>query len=308
MRHALGDRLEAWGAAGYGVGRLTLKPGAASAIRTDLDLWMAAAGLRGAVLDGGRDALTLTAKTDATIVGTTTEAVSGGRAGRLAAAKARVTRLRLGLEGVLPVALGSGIALTPRLEIGARHDGGDAETGFGIDLGGGLSFAHPGRGIRAELRGRGLLSHAAKGFRERGVSGSLSWQPGSGGRGPRLSLTQTLGGPSSGGADALFGRPTLAGLAADDRGGGDLGRRRLEARFGYGLAVFGNRFTLTPEAGLGLSEAGRDMSLGWRLARGGAGTPGGGALELSREARRRESADDHIPPEHLLGFLLNARF
>ncbi len=59
------------------MGSLTLEPGDGPAIRTDLDLWMAAAGLRGTVLDGGNDGLTLTAKTDAMIVQTSTDAVSG---------------------------------------------------------------------------------------------------------------------------------------------------------------------------------------------------------------------------------------
>ena len=77
LRHALSERLEAWGVAGYGVGSLTLEPGDGPAIRTDLDLWMAATGLRGTVLDGGNDGLTLTAKTDAMIVQTSTDAVSG---------------------------------------------------------------------------------------------------------------------------------------------------------------------------------------------------------------------------------------
>ena len=40
-----------------------------------------------------------------------------------------------------PVQLGSGAVLTPGLEICVRHDGGDAETGFGLDLGGGLALA-----------------------------------------------------------------------------------------------------------------------------------------------------------------------
>ena len=63
---------------------------------------MAAAGLRGTVLDGGNDGLTLTAKTDTMIVQTSTNAVSGPITGSLAAAAAEVTRLRLGLEGALP--------------------------------------------------------------------------------------------------------------------------------------------------------------------------------------------------------------
>ena len=102
--------------------------------------------------------------------------------------------------------------------------------------------------------------------------------------------------------DALLGRETLAGLAANDNGDG---RRRLEARFGYGFSVLGDRFTMTPEIGLGLSEAGRDTSLGWRLTRTGSRP---GSLELSLEARLRESANDNTPPEHGIGFRLTARW
>ena len=33
----------------------------------------------------------------------------------------------------------SGAVLTPSVEVGVRHDGGDAEIGFGVDIGGGLA-------------------------------------------------------------------------------------------------------------------------------------------------------------------------
>lgn len=90
-------------------------------------------------------------------------------------AAAEVTRLRLGLEGSQPFRLAEGATLTPSVEIGVRHDGGDAETGFGVDIGGGLAWSDTRRGITAEFRGPGLLTHEADGFRERGVSGSLFW-------------------------------------------------------------------------------------------------------------------------------------
>ena len=317
LRHALSERVEAWGVAGYGEGSLTLTPEGQAAIRTDMDLWMAAAGLRGTLLDpgsgsgagGGGEGLTLTAKTDAMIVGTSTDAVSGsGPGGRLAAAEAAVTRLRLGLDATRPVRLADGSVLVPGFEIGVRHDGGGAETGFGADIGASLAWSDPGRGLAAELKGRGLLTHEANGFRERGLSGSFSWEPVTGGRGPQLSLVQTLGGSSSGGAESLLGRTTLAGLAANENGGNDdLKARRLEMKFGYGLSAFGDRFTWTPEAGVGLSDTGRDLSLGWRLVR--RSSPGDlGALELSFEARRSESANDDASPEHGVGLRLSARF
>ena len=201
--------------------------------------------------------------------------------------------------------------LAVSLEVGVRHDGGDAETGFGLDLGGGLSLSDPERGLQAELRGRGLLSHESKGFRERGFSGSLAWEqkPGSE-RGARLTLSQTVGGSASGGADALLARGTLEGLATNDNGdGGDLKSRRLELKLGYGLSAFGDRFTWTPEAGFGLSDTGRDYSLGWRLVRrSSAGDIG--SLELAVEATRRESdnPDSGTGAEHTVGLRLTARW
>ena len=310
-RYELDERLSVWGAAGYGDGKLTMEPRAedgsrAATIRTDLDLWMAAVGLRGVAVDGGGDDLTLAVKTDAMIVRTASDAVSGA-GGNLAAAEAEVTRLRLGLEASRPFPLADGSTLTPSLEIGLRHDGGDAETGFGAEFGAGLAWQDTERGLGAELRGRGLLAHEAEGFRERGLSASFAWDPVTGDRGPRLSLTQTVGAATQGGADALLGHSTLAGPVVNDNGG-ELQLRRLEARFGYGFAALGDRFTATPEVAVGLSDAGRDYSLGWRLLHGGR-APDGSALELAIEARRREStANDSVPPEHTLGLRVTSRF
>ena len=188
-----------------------------------------------------------------------------------------------------------------------RRDGGDAETGFGAEIGAGLAWADPKRGLGAELRAHGLLTHEAQGFRQRGLAGALTWDPVAGDRGPRLSLTRTLGVPGQGGPDTPLGRGTLVGPASNEPGNG-LGERRLEARFGYGLPAFGGRFTSTPEIALGLSDAGRDYSLGWRLVRGG-DTPDGSALELAVEARRRESASGrNDPPEHAVGVRMISRF
>ena len=316
-RLALSERVDAWGAAGYGTGELSVtpkKPGTdehGATVRTDLHLWMAAAGLRGNLLDGGRDGLTLTGKTDALIVQTASDAARGPDGGGLAAARASVTRLRLGLEGSRPVSLSGGASMTPSVEIGVRHDGGDAETGFGIDFGGGIAWSDPKNGLSAELRGRGLLTHEARGFRERGFSGSLAWDPTpSSQSGPKLTLTQTVGASASGGADALLARGTLAGLGANSgpeaSDTADLLSRRLDIKFGYGFAAGGGRFASIPEIGFGLSDTGRDFSLGWRLA--GDRSGGGGAFQLSAEARRYETDGGNRPPEHGIGVRLSARW
>ena len=307
-RYALSDRVTVWGAAGYGAGTLTLTPEDGEALKTDMDLAMAAAGLRGVVFEappeGGPE---LAVKTDAMAVRTSSEATGGGAGGNLAAAEADVTRLRLGLEGTWRgLEIGTG-TLVPRLELGVRHDGGDAETGFGLDLGGGLAWSDPGTGLRAEVSGRGLLTHESAGFRDLGFSGALAWDPTPGSdRGPSLTLSQTMGLSAQGGADALLGRTTLAGLAANDNGD-ELENRRLELNLGYGFPAFGDRFTSTPEVGFGMSEGHRDYSLAWRFVRDRR-RGDIGSLEFSLETRRRESANDDTPPEHTVGLRLTARF
>ena len=312
--HRFTDQLAVWGVAGYGQGELEVTPklptGEDDATLTaDLNLWLAAAGLRGTLLDGGNDGLTITGTTDAMVVGTTSERVTG-----LEAAQATVTRLRLGMEAQRPIPLGkpesgtgagSGAVLTPSLELGLRHDGGDAETGFGLDLGGGIVLSHPQRGLEVEVRGRGLLTHAAEGFRDRGFSGSLSWQqrPDSD-LGAALSLSQTMGGSSSGGADALLSRVTLEGLAAND-GDDELKNQRLDLQLSYGFLAFGDRFTLTPELGLGLYDSGRDYRIGWRLTR----LAETGAFDLSFDVTRRERiSNDGTAPDHGVQLEVNTRF
>ena len=295
-RYALTERVSAWGMAGYGEGTLTVTPEGQAALRPDLSFLMGALGVRGVLLDGGHDGATLAAKSDAFAVRTSTGAVSG-RAGNLKASRADVTRVRFALEGSRPVRLGESAVLTPSLELGVRHDGGDAETGFGADLGAGLALSDPARGLSAELRARGLLTHEAQGMRERSVSGTLIFDPApETERGLSVSLTQTVGAQSAGGAEALLERQSLAGLGAQDDD--ELSARRLDARIGYGFGVLDDRFTAVPELGLGLSDTDREVRLGWRLAERVAA---GLAFELGVEGTRREWSDGEAGPQHGIG-------
>ena len=309
VRRTLTDRLTAWGVTGYGQGELTVTPKRADAqadgadLNADLNLWLAAVGLRGTLLDGGSDGLTLTGTTDALAVGTSSEGVTG-----MAAAQATVTRLRLGLEAQRPFLLGNPegdarATLTPSVELGLRLDGGDAETGFGLDLGGVIALSAPEQGLAAELQGRALLSHAADGFRDQGFSGSLSWhqQPASD-RGAVLSLTHTLGGASSGGAEALLSRVNLE-VAANNDDLDHLKNQRLELQLSYGLPAFGDRLTLTPEVGLGLYDSGRDYRIGWNLTQPDAGE----SFLFSFDATRREDKNG-TAPEHGIELRLDTRF
>ena len=155
-----------------------------------------------------------------------------------------------------------------------------------------------------------MYDHVTRGLDNgRKLAGIRRPRCGRSGRGPSLTVTQRLWASAAGGADALLGRATLVGLAADD---GGLDRRRLEVRFGYGFPAFGDRFTATPEIELGLSNEAREYSLGWKLGlvRGGAAS-----LDLGLAATLREPANDNGPgsaagaaPEYGVMLRLQAAF
>ena len=82
------------------------------------------------------------------------------------------------------------------------------------------------------------------------------------------------------------------------------GAQRFEARFSYGLQVFGGLLTGTLEAGIVLSDSGSTASLGWRLAPDRAGRE---TFRLGIEATRSERADDD-EPEHRVGVELSVHW
>ena len=189
----------------------------------------------------------------------------------------------------------------PTFGIGVRHDGGDAETGFGTDIGAGFTWTNPVMGIRAAFHARGLLSHEDGAFRERGVAGTLSWNPDPAtDRGWSFDLAQALGAQATGGMDALLNSGTtrvfdIGNSTNDD----DLDRRRLEVNLGYGFALFGGRYTGTPVLGLGLWEDRRETVLGWRLAES---RSSGQVFGLHMEGRRNESGDGEPGRRFGVGF------
>ena len=82
---------------------------------------------------------------------------------------AEVYRIRGGLEASTQITGG----IRPYVEANVRQDGGSAETGTGLELGGGVRFANPAWHLRGEVRTQGLVMHTADGFTEWGFSGSL---------------------------------------------------------------------------------------------------------------------------------------
>ena len=300
---AMSSRVSLWAVAGYGVGTLSLTPDGQPSLETDIDLAMAAAGVRSVLLEataeGGPE---LAAVTDVMGVQTNSDAVRDDEAGNLAAAKTEVSRVRLGVEGTwMGLKLGD-VDLKPSLELGVRRDGGDAETGLGVDLGAGIAWANPRSGFSASLHARGLLTHESDGFRDQGLSASLEWDPRpTSDRGLSLRLTQTAGAPATGGMHSLLSRTTLEGLDLEDRSENP---HSVELGLGYGVPAFDGLFTATPELGLRLSDRERRYRLGWKL---GLRPLDQRSMELRLDLTRTERPGTE-PTGHGVGITLTSRW
>ena len=233
----------------------------------------------------------LALKADAFWVRTESDRVSASGFGNLAAARGESSRVRAVLDGSRSFALAGGATLAPSVELGLRHDGGDAETGTGMEFGAGLGYADPTRGLDMALKVHGLAMHAEDRYSEWGVSGQLRLVPGAAGRGLSASLTPSWG-VDAGGSERLWALPESSRLTSDGEADPS---SRLDAEMGYGMALFGDRFTGTPHVGFGLSDTAREYRMGWRLTSAVRGDPG---FEVNLDATLREAANANEPAEH----------
>ena len=255
----LNAKVSAWALAGMGSGELTLRQTGKKPMPTDISMRMGALGVKGQVLDGsGPSGVALNVKSDAMWVGTKSE-----RSGDMIATQGDVMRLRLIMHGERTFEGGSGAAFTPSAEVGLRHDGGDAETGTGVEVGAGLRYSIG--SVTIEARARTLLAHEASGYDEWGMSGAIRVTPAASGRGLTLSIAPAWGRTGSA-AQRLWSAHDARGLGADNEFEAD---SRLDMEAGYGFGLPGRRGVLTPHAGMTLGDAGhRAIRTGarWRLS------------------------------------------
>ena len=293
VAYTLSDRVRLWGLVGYGSGALRLELEDERAMDTDLTMSMGALGVRGSLLQPAQSGgFQLALRSDVLWM-----VMDSAKADNLAATEAEASRLRLVLEGSRPVALTGGGSFTPSLEVGLRHDGGDAETGTGVEIGGRLRYASSwGLSIEASLRA--LVAHEAQDYTEWGAAGALRFDPGQQGKGLTASIVPTWGTAASG-MSRLWGQTTADGLApahplAPTAAG------RLDAELGYGLATLQGRGLLTPYARVALTEgADQAWHLGTRLALAE-------SLNFSLEASRR--AREGARAAHEVALLANLGF
>ena len=284
--YALSERVKVWGMVGYGSGSLELALAGQGPLHTDIDMTMGALGVRGIVLSTAAG-FELALRSDVLWVNTGSAATPGR-----VQTDADTNRLRLVLEGSRAIALPAGGSLIPSLEVGLRHDGGDAETGSGVEVGGKLRYASS-WGLSIEASVRGLLAHETQDYQEWGASGALRFDPGRQGKGLLASIIPAWGASASG-FQRLWGQPDASGLTPQGDPGSGPGRAvlapraagRLDAELGYGLAALRGQGLLTPYARVALVEGNETT---WHL---GARLVLTESLNLGLEASRRERQGD----------------
>ena len=250
LRVAMTERLSAWGLLGYGRGqmeRMADRPDAA------IGMQMGGLGARGTLLSPTESsAYDVALKSDAFLVRTDADAAVQP------ALETTTSRLRLLLEGGRPVELDSG-RMSPSLEVGVRHDGGDAETGLGLEVSGNLGYTHSQRGVALQVTARRLLVHQANGYEEWGLGGSLNIDPGALGRGPALRMRSSWGSATSG-MDRLWSQRSAANLVRSTQAAE---ASLFDAELGYGLDALGG--LLTPYARIASGRDAHTYGLGGRM-------------------------------------------
>ncbi len=244
------ERMNLWAAAGYGWGEVEVNDQSAEKEDSDMDQQMVAAGINGLLYEA--EATTLRLKAEAAF---TWADIDGS--GTLEGMNLNASRQRLLLEGAHVQKLASGATLTPSLELGVRHDGGDGDTGSSIETGGSLRYSDPESGLTVEGRARTLLNHSDD-YDEWGISGLVQLDPGAAGVGLALTV-QPAWGHTASGVQRLWdtGGVTLANQAAG----------HVNARLAYGIgSAWGGQGVLTPYTDMLLSGDGsRRLSLGSRF-------------------------------------------
>ena len=242
--------LQLWGTVGHAWGELRIvdELGGLTGAAT---LNSGALGLNGRLLTRG--ATTLSLRGEGALAQLTADSAT------FEVATLDMWRFRLTTELSHELLFSSGTSLTPWAELGARHDGGDGQTGAGLELGGGLRYRVPQVGLTAEGYGRWLAVHEGA-LQEWGVGAMVTIDPGMDRRGLSASVTPSWGETASG-----VQRLSQQGAAGPAWYG--TSRAQVDAQLGYGVPVFGGRSVLTPFGAMNLAgDEARRYRLGGSLA------------------------------------------
>ncbi len=250
LRWSLDPATQLWVQLGYGDGTLTITDSGGAKTATDFDLLLGAF--------GGRSELNVAvwAKLGGTDVAMKGDAqfvqVEGAAGSKLSA---DTWRLRAALEGSRSEQLAGG-DFRPSLEFGVRYDGGDAQTGLGLDIGGALRLENRRNGTLLEGTGRYLLAHRESSKRQWSLGVVFSYDAGSLGRGLALSLEPVYGSGATGSQRIWQDEFTVDG---------DDAALRLHGRMEYGSGALGGRAVATPYGSFELGKSSRVLRQGLRF-------------------------------------------
>ncbi len=250
------EHTSGWASLGIGYGEMTFSPTGSRSLKTNIDWLMMGGGTSGALGSSDRwGGAHLRWNTDMLL----TQTRSKGTAD-LASDSGVTTRLRFGIESRWAHRFASGGQLSPYLELGHRYDGGDAETGSGLEMGGGLDWSDPVRGLQIGLEGRTMVLHEDKNIKDWGVAFNFVYDrdPQSK-RGLRAVLSHDFGGTASGGVAALLDSELFPGATRSD---GSVG---WSAEMAYGLrdrdGMVGSPYTRLRGDGSGFER----LRVGYRI-------------------------------------------
>ncbi len=284
---SIGEKGRAWVIGGFGTGEAELeREGAASPQPSDMAVTMGMAGVR--VELGRPGGVDFALRGD---VGTAQLETKDGL-GALDELQVSAQRARIGLETSLPLVVEDGSALTPFLDVGARVDGGDGQTGTGVEVAAGIRFG--GKSVRFEAKGRTLVMHEGEtddDYSETGGSATLMVAPGTNGRGLSLSLSPRWG-ASADSTDQLW-RNNGPVSARDFHNKVDASWG-VAGRIGYGLPMKQRQGTVTPFGEVNVAGAEQQRTkVGIRYAIDRLGGDSPMRFEFSGERVEREHGAEH---------------
>ena len=256
LRWAPTSGMDIWALGGVGVGTAENERGVTSTMEeSDLSMSLGLLGARQAL--GTMGGLDMALRGDVGIVNLST--AEGEEI--LDDHEVAGQRFRLGLEGARTLVIAASCAtLTPFGELSGRFDGGDGQTGGGLEVAGGMRYKCARSRFQLEARGRILALNSA--YEERGGSIMASLSPKRDGLGLSMSVAPRWGAADRG-AQALWREDTLQtgrfGLSPNDWS--------MDALVGYSMRVRPLQGILTPFAEFGPVSADRSLTrLGFRLA------------------------------------------
>ncbi len=276
------ERFETWTILGIGIGEAEFNKQGESRIKTDIRNYMIAAGGRHALLQFGLIEMGIKADAFASWI-------DSDSAGSLGSVDASAQRLRLSLdfktEDLIAV---SEQYFAPGLEFGVRFDGGDAETGTGVDVGGSLGYAHV-LGVSVDFRGRVLLAHQENDFSEWGLSLTARAGPGSEKRGVLFSVSSSLGADSRADSNAIW----ESNSALSGEGDTEV-RPRMVAEIGYAMGMRNGNDKFMPFARMEFESGdSHNMGVGARFDVGGGRLSGLGLELLGEQREQRDELPDY---------------